>query len=74
LAVTLEVINKSTSPPKPLVCLGGHWRPVIEVVGNEPRPFLPDQLVASLMHLASDIDEVVRYLDGSIRGEEGSPP
>jgi len=74
LAVTLEVINKSTAPPKPLVCLGGYWRPVIEVVGNESRPFLPDQLVASLVHLASDIDEVVRYLDRAIAGAEGPPP
>jgi uncharacterized protein (TIGR00730 family) len=72
LTVTLEVINKSTSPPRPLVCLGDYWRPVIEVVGKEPRPFHPDQFVASLVHLASGVDEVVRYLDGSIGGEKGS--
>ena len=62
IAATLELINKARSVAKPLICLGNYWKPILDVIGEQARPFEPDQKVRSLIHFAGGADDIVDRL------------
>jgi uncharacterized protein (TIGR00725 family) len=63
MALTLELVNKDPRDRKPIVCFGGYWEPLVRIVGDEPRPFHPNETVATLVRFADDPAAVVAALD-----------
>jgi uncharacterized protein (TIGR00730 family) len=68
LAITLELVNKNPRDRKPIVCFGRYWDPLVKIVGDEPRPFHPNETVSTLVRFADNPAEVVAALELSALG------
>jgi uncharacterized protein (TIGR00725 family) len=72
LAVCWEMVNKKMIRPKPIICLGSFWRPVVETLSGEPsiesvaslRPI--DSNASACISFARDGNQVVELLRRSI--------
>jgi len=66
LAVSLEMINKSVTASKLLLCMGAYWKPVVDVIATQVRPFHPGETVESLVQFAETPAELVTLLSEKI--------
>ena len=55
LSITLELINKDRVQRKRILCMGDYWKPVLGVIGNELRPFNPDEKVADVVDFVDSV-------------------
>ncbi len=68
LAACWEMFNKKMIPPKPVVCLGEFWRPVVGTLAGEPsienleslRPIAGS--AADSISFAADVQQAVEFL------------